>query len=70
MYFDGANFGETGPQVTRKTVNRQLKKAFRALNLLVGSWKQPSLWTIKTSYAMLKDAVDAEVDLGDYFLVV
>ncbi|MCH8838485.1 MAG: hypothetical protein IIA60_11930 [Candidatus Marinimicrobia bacterium] len=70
MFFDGASFTEIDPEVTRNTVNRQLRKAFKALDLNIGNWKQPGLWTITTSHRMLRDAEVAEVDLGDYFLVV
>lgn len=70
MYYDGANFIETEPQVTRKTVARQLKNAFRGLNIFIGDWKQPSLWTIKISHKLLKDAEEIDFDLSDWFLVV
>lgn len=70
MFYDGATFAEVDPQVTRKTVTRQLQSAFQALDLLRSNWKQPSLWTIKTSHEMLKDAEEAEVDLRRYFMMV
>ena len=70
MYYDGATFTELGPQVSRKTVARQLRNAFKALDIFIGDWKQPGLRTITTSHRMLKDAEVAEMDLGNYFLIV
>ncbi len=70
MYYDGANFTETGPEVTRKTVTRQLRAAFRALDISIGDWKQPGIWTIKISHNLLKDAEEMGVDLKNWFLVV
>lgn len=70
MYYDGASFTETGQEVTRKTVTRQLRAAFRALDIFIGNRKQPSIWTVKISHKLLKDAEEAELDLKNWFLVV
>lgn len=70
MYYDGASFTETGQEVTRKTVTRQLRAAFRGLDIFIGDWKQPGIWTVKISHKLLKDAEEAQLDLENWFLVV
>ncbi|MCH7575226.1 MAG: hypothetical protein IIA59_08895 [Candidatus Marinimicrobia bacterium] len=70
MYYDGTSFKETDPSATVKTVNRHLNNAFQALDIQIGSWKKPSVSTIRTSHVMLKDAEAAQVNLSPGFLVV
>ena len=70
VYYDGGSFAETDPEVARKTVTRQLRAAFRGLDIYIGDWKQPGIWTVKISHGLLKDAEEAQLDLENWFLVV
>ena len=71
MYKYGRDFSKTEPKVDRKTVNRYLLTAFKALGISTGVRKEPSLWTLGTSHNLIRDAKIAGVNLEtELFLIV
>lgn len=71
MYRYGLDFDETAPNVSRKTVHRYLGRAFKDLQIWTGALREPSLWTLKASYNLRRDARIARVNLeNESFLIV